>query len=191
MKEREEGEEKVKKEHSQTLIHDLSCSLNSIHGITMIAILRMGLLDNLKEAAFHQFMKLPLYEDMAPWNIVFRGPNLDYIDYDTQSKTFGGGIAEIYQLLEVLANYKRTVKDLSRCGQNAGNAWGFQYLSDCVGSNPHDNGDGTLRNRKPDKCPDSAFPVRCPDGTCHANYISCMQSMSEDELEREKPESRR
>ena len=41
-----------------------------------------------KERAYKEFVKLPLYEDMAPWNIVFQGRGLDYIDYDTKDKTF-------------------------------------------------------------------------------------------------------
>ena len=59
-----------------------------IRAITLIAVLRLGLVDELKEHAYHDFVKLPLYEDMAPWNIVFQGPTLDYIDYDTKDKTF-------------------------------------------------------------------------------------------------------
>ena len=37
------------------------------------------------------------YEDMAPWNIVFRGPNLEYIDYDTRGKTFDKSVKLVYQ----------------------------------------------------------------------------------------------
>lgn len=46
---------------------------DSVHGITLISGLRLGLLSPLKQRAYHQFVSLPLYQDMAPWNIVFLG----------------------------------------------------------------------------------------------------------------------
>jgi hypothetical protein len=57
---------------------------DSVHGITLITMLRLGLLAPLSLRAYHQFVALPLFQDMAPWNIVFVGGNLDYIDYDTK-----------------------------------------------------------------------------------------------------------
>ena len=75
----------------------------------------------LKERAYRLFVQLPLYEDMAPWNIVFQGKTLDYIDYDTRDKTFDAYVKKAYQVLSVLMNYKRTVNDFDRCGPKAGN----------------------------------------------------------------------
>lgn len=43
-----------------------------IKSMTLIAILRMGLTEQLREKMYHQFLTLPLYEDMAPWNIVYQ-----------------------------------------------------------------------------------------------------------------------
>lgn len=45
----------------------------TVHGVTLITMLRLGLLSPLVTRAYHQFVALPLYEDMAPWNIVFLG----------------------------------------------------------------------------------------------------------------------
>ena len=59
---------------------------DSVHGITLITVLRLGLLAPLRTRAYHQFVALPLFQDMAPWNIVFLGGRLDYIDYDTRDK---------------------------------------------------------------------------------------------------------
>ena len=57
---------------------------DTIDSMSLIAILRMGLLEPIKRTFYDQFLKLPMYEDMAPWNIVFRYGQLDYIDYDTK-----------------------------------------------------------------------------------------------------------
>ena len=37
--------------------------------ISLIALLRMGLLEEIKTQFYDKFLKLPYYEDMAPWNI--------------------------------------------------------------------------------------------------------------------------
>ncbi len=44
-----------------------------LHGISLIAMLRMKLVAQQRAHAYHQFVALPLYQDMAPWNIVFVG----------------------------------------------------------------------------------------------------------------------
>jgi hypothetical protein len=46
----------------------------SIYGITLISTLRLGLISKQRNRMFGSFLKLPLYEDMAPWNIVLMGP---------------------------------------------------------------------------------------------------------------------
>lgn len=45
----------------------------SIYGITLISLLRLGLHTIQRERLFSSFLHLPLYEDMAPWNIVLMG----------------------------------------------------------------------------------------------------------------------
>lgn len=45
----------------------------TIYGVTLISVLRMGLIPEQRELYFKHFLKLPLYEDMAPWNIVLMG----------------------------------------------------------------------------------------------------------------------
>ena len=131
----------------------------SLHGVTLIALLRMGLKNAMKVRAYHQFVALPLYQDMAPWNIVFVGvrpalcctallhrfvargsldaelcicvilgvcvavqPKLDYIDYDTKDHNYNALIPKLYEAMEVLFNYKRTVEDFKRCGRNVRDA---------------------------------------------------------------------
>ena len=65
---------------------------------------------------------LPLYEDMAPWNIVMQGPRMDYIDYDTRDRTFDAYVQRAYQTLSVLMNYKRTVQVCPALFSSAGRA---------------------------------------------------------------------
>ena len=45
----------------------------TIYGVTLIAALRMGLENSIRDSLFQSFLNLPLYEDMAPWNIVLMG----------------------------------------------------------------------------------------------------------------------
>lgn len=154
---------------------------DSVHGITLIALLRLGLLPPLRTRAYHQFVSLPLYLDMAPWNIVSRGGNLDYIDFDTKDRTFDGAVAGAYQAMEVLFNYKRTLEDLKRCGGKGSNPYNFPFVSECVGPGGGAGGGG-LPAPPPDlKCSDSRAPVPCGDGTCHSDYVSCLRSLSRTE----------
>jgi len=45
----------------------------TIYGVTLIAALRLGLENHIRDSLFQSFLNLPLYEDMAPWNIVLMG----------------------------------------------------------------------------------------------------------------------
>lgn len=49
----------------------------SIYGITLITTLRLGLEGTQRNRLFQAFLRLPLYEDMAPWNVVLAGAVLD------------------------------------------------------------------------------------------------------------------
>ena len=140
----------------------------SIYGVTLISVLRIGLENSLRDRLFQSFLKLPLYEDMAPWNVVLMGQSLDYIDYDSREIKFDGDIPKTYLLMAVLMNYKRTVEDFKRCGSKASTVYGLPYVSDCVGGSSLSK---TL------KCPDMKEPVPCGDGKCHTDYISCLKSL--------------
>jgi hypothetical protein len=166
----------------------------SIYGVTLISTLRLGLHEMQRERLFHDFLKLPLYEDMAPWNVVLMGRRLDYIDYDTREVVFDGDIPKAYRVMSVLMNYKRTVEDFKRCGSKAPTVYGLPYVSDCVGSNAvyHEKAEGETGHRfgwghvdgaeqktEKLKCPELNKPVPCGDGACHTDYISCLRSLSE------------
>jgi len=156
---------------SVTMVRDKSTHVipyNAIRAVTLIAVLRLGLLKALKERAYGLFVGLPLYEDMAPWNIVFVGGALDYIDYDTRDKTFDADVQRTYQVLSVLMNYKRTVSDFSKCGQKVGNPYNFPFLSECVKSAKFSG-----------PCDEPAFPVACGDGQCRSDYITCLRATVE------------
>jgi hypothetical protein len=86
----------------------------TINSLTLIAALRLGLVSSQRSEAYQAFLSMPLYEDMTPWNIAFRGSSVHYIDYDTRDKTFDAEVAAIYQSLSVLMNYKRASRS-PRC----------------------------------------------------------------------------
>ncbi|GMI41549.1 hypothetical protein TeGR_g14316 [Tetraparma gracilis] len=144
----------------------------TIKSITLIAVLRMGLMDKLKAHAYDEFINMPLFEDMAPWNIVMEGPTYNYIDYDTRDKTYDIYVPHAYQVLTVLMNYRRTVMDFDKCGGKAKTPYGFGFVSDCVGSDY--NG----------ACEDPALPVPCATkkGSCQSDFISCLRAIGEEDL---------
>lgn len=140
----------------------------SIRAITLISALRLGLAESLRERMFTEFLRMPLYEDMAPWNVVLTGKELAYIDYDTRDITFDRDVPNAYRVMTVLMNYKRTVEDFKRCGSKAHTVYGLAFISDCVGTGVE----------KSFSCPSLQLPVPCADGKCHTDYISCLRSLS-------------
>jgi hypothetical protein len=134
--------------------------------------------------AYHNFVALPLYEDMAPWNLVFQGSRMAYIDYDTKDFTFDNIVPLTYKTLSVLFNYKRTVEDFHKCGPSGHNPYGFSHISSCVGITAGFFAHGG------DKCDDSSAPVKCGDGSCQPDYISCLKVLSANELKGQRDKSR-
>ena len=128
-------------------------------------------METLRQRFYKQFVHLPLYEDMAPWNIVMQGPRMDYIDYDTRDRTFDAYVQRAYQTLSVLMNYKRTVKDFAHCGDKASTEYGFSWVSECVKSSKFTG-----------PCPDSDKPVPCSTGTCVSDYVTCLRLVVEHEV---------
>merc|ERR1711871_1478439 len=152
-----------------------------IQGVTLICILRLGLEESQRESLYAKFLKLPLYEDMAPWNIILSGPNMDYIDYDTRGITYDVEIPDAYKVMTALMNYERSVKDFHKCGSKARTIYGIPFISDCVGASF-----GQMNEDSMPKCgSDLAYPVPCIDGKCHSDYISCLKSMNNDESHRD------
>ncbi|GAB1608557.1 uncharacterized protein LOC115214405, partial [Argonauta hians] len=136
-----------------------------VHSITLITLLRSGLTSQIRHKLYQKFLQLPLYEDMAPWNIVFSAGHLQYIDYDTRNKTYTDYVPILYQLLAVLMNYRRTVTDFGQCKGSSKTQFGFGLISDCVASN------------FTGPCLDSRKPVPCADFTCRSTYIECLRAI--------------
>ncbi|CAE1231180.1 unnamed protein product [Acanthosepion pharaonis] len=170
------------KVHLQRQSDGLTIPYGNVRAITLIALLRMGLLAEIQKKLYHQFLKLPLYEDMAPWNIakmdglsflnnfislckVFSAGQLMYIDFDTKNKTFDTVVPMAYQIMSLLMNYERTIRDFGKCRSHAKTQFGFGLISNCVGSDflgP---------------CKDSLKPVPCGDYTCRSSFIECLQAL--------------
>ncbi|XP_071485667.1 uncharacterized protein [Diadema antillarum] len=138
-----------------------------VKGISLIALLRMGLLPAIKEAFYSQFLQLPLYGDMAPWNIVFSGGSLEYIDYDSKQLTFDKVAPAAYQIMAMLMNYRRTVNDFGHCQFDGRNPYNIELISHCVGSDF--NG----------PCTDERYPVACADRTCRSTFIDCLRALGD------------
>jgi len=137
-----------------------------IRAFTLICAFRLGLVNAQTEKVYGDFVKLPLYEDMAPWNIALAAGSVEYIDYDTRGKVYDDHVKETYRVLSVLMNYKRTVSDFGKCGESAHNPYGFGQVSSCVKPQTFDGA-----------CDESDVPVPCDDGKCHSDYISCLRAL--------------
>ena len=129
--------------------------------ISLFLMLQLGAVDELRSKWFAALLKLPLYEDLAPWNIGLQHGQLIYLDSDTQDKTYEEAVAVVNQALVVLKNFERTVKELGFCGRTARFGNQFPHIACCVDS-PFAG-----------PCPDIARPVPCRDLKCYPTYIDC------------------
>jgi hypothetical protein len=158
-----------------------------LSGVTLISVLRLGLDSSKKKKLYNAFLDLPIYEDMAPWNLVLSGNKLSYIDYDTKGITYDDHISLIYQMTVALMNFKRTVEDFHECGKKVHTIYGLPFVSECVGSTTKKRYDHLFsifsylkKASSPHslhelKCHRLSHAVPCADGLCHATYISCLK----------------
>ncbi len=59
--------------------------------------------------------QLPVYEDMATWNIQWANGRLAYVDVDTMDAHLEKVLPHAYQMVVALMNYERTVSDFGKC----------------------------------------------------------------------------
>jgi hypothetical protein len=62
-----------------------------------------------------QTKQLPVYEDMATWNIQWTGGRLLYVDVDTMQSHLEIVLPHAYKMVLALMNYERTVSDFGKC----------------------------------------------------------------------------
>lgn len=70
----------------------------TVDAVTLIALVRLKLVAGISDVLYDQFLKMGIYEDMAPWNIAFRGGKLIYIDYDTRDIDLTKQVPLAYQV---------------------------------------------------------------------------------------------
>jgi hypothetical protein len=84
---------------------------------------------------YEQFIRLPLYLDMAPWNLQFRAGQLHYLDKDTMDVTYERLQPYAYQLILSMINFKRAMEDFGRCGSDAETKYGV--CESCTHTHSH------------------------------------------------------
>ncbi|EDQ88684.1 uncharacterized protein MONBRDRAFT_32623 [Monosiga brevicollis MX1] len=137
-----------------------------IRAVTLIALLRLNLLSEIKDRLYGEFLFMGVFEDMAPWNIAFQGGKLIYIDYDTRDINLTNVVPLAYQIMAALMNMERTVRDFGHCPNHAKNNYNIPFVSHCMGASPF---------RGP--CDDDKYPTPCADHTCRETYLQCLQAL--------------
>eukprot|EP00049_Salpingoeca_infusionum_P002699 m.59005 g.59005 ORF g.59005 m.59005 type:complete len:1652 (-) comp11742_c0_seq1:312-5267(-) len=138
----------------------------TVEALTVISLLRIDLLHEVKDRLYEQLLSLEMYLDMAPWNIAFRAGELFYIDYDTKDRSLTKYMPYAYQLMVALLNLQRTVRDFGHCGADGHTPYGIPFIAHCVNS-PSYTG----------PCSDERLPVACADRTCRATYFDCLKAI--------------
>ena len=144
-------------------------------GVSLITLLRIGLSKAVKERLYGMFLQLPVYEDMAPWNIQWANGKLAYVDVDTMQSHLEVALPHAYQMILALMNYERTVADFGKCERPVKLPFHIPYVGSCVKSADEMRADDRLRRDL--GCTDK-LPVPC--GTfCAPTFVHCLRELYE------------
>ena len=152
----------IRNDDNSTIVYDK-------FGISLIATLRLHPSDKLVTRLYSQFLTLPIYEDMAPWNIQFKAGQLYYVDKDSSESSFDWLLPHASQFFLALINYRETIKAFGMCGSVA-----------IVKGNPPEVGQ-CVRSYNEGPCNDPAFPVPCANERCYATFVDCLRAIAETE----------
>lgn len=148
-------------------------------GMSLITLLRMGVSEKTKTKLYGQFLQIPVYEDMATWNIQWTNGKLAYVDVDTMQRHLEGSLPHAYVMILALMNYERTVNDFGRCETPAKVAFGIPFVGSCVRPRDEYRSDDEVRREM--KCSDNN-PVPCSDGECKPTFVHCLRDLYEKEV---------
>ena len=143
-------------------------------GISLITLLRIGVTPEQKDALYGQFLSLPLFVDMATWNIQWKAGKLAYVDVDTMDKTYEKVLPDVFATMLALANYERTVADFGHCPGHVKLLANIPNVGHCVKSRRDRRAD--KKRREEMGCTDS-HPVPCDDGKCKPSFIHCLRDL--------------
>ncbi len=147
-------------------------------GISLITLLRIGMSDATKERLYGMFLQIPVYQDMATWNIQWAQGKLAYVDVDTMQADLEVSLPQAYQAVLALMNYERTVSDFGKCERPLRMPFGIPYVGSCVKGLEEMRTDD--RMRRDAGCTD-ALPVPC-HGKCLPTFVHCLRDMYERQL---------
>ena len=135
-------------------------------GISLVAALRMNPSEETKERLYKQFVSLPIYEDMAPWNIQFKAGNLQYVDKDSSESSFDWLLPYAYQFLISLINWKETIRQFDHCTGRGIEINGAPMVGSCMSDIPNN------------KCKDPDYPIPCADDKCYPTFVECLRELA-------------
>lgn len=148
-------------------------------GISLITLLRIGVSDYAREKLYGQFLQIPVYEDMATWNIQWNNGRLGYVDVDTMQSHLEIVLPHAYQMILALMNYERTVADFGKCEGAVHLMFGIPFVGNCV--KPRNDQRSDERLRRDLGCTDK-LPVPCADGTCKPTFVHCLRDLYEKQV---------
>ena len=148
-------------------------------GVSLITLLRIGMSETTKERLYGQFLQIPMYQDMATWNIQWASGRLAYVDVDTMDTHLEESLAHAYQVILALMNYERTVADFGKCEKGLRLPFNIPFVGTCVKSSNDRRRDDQIRRDM--GCTDE-LPVPCRDGECKPTFVHCLRDLFEKKM---------
>ena len=137
----------------------------------MQCLAALGLGRAQKSALFSSVLSMPLFEDMAPWNLMAAQGRLEYVDSENAERTLDALLPTLGALSLFFDTFEEMARQLTLCREGAGNTLygrSIPFVAACQ--------DGDFSDERPFPCGhDLTQGVACRSGRCSSSFVDCMR----------------
>ena len=149
----------------------LRAELRTGRGVTVQCLAALGLGRAQKSALFSSVLSMPLFEDMAPWNLMAAQGRLEYVDSENAERTLDALLPTLGALSLFFDTFEEMARQLTLCREGAGNTLygrSIPFVAACQ--------DGDFSDERPFPCGhDLTQGVACRSGRCSSSFVDCMR----------------
>ena len=149
----------------------LRAELRTGRGVTVQCLAALGLGRAQKSALFSSVLSMPLFEDMAPWNLMAAQGRLEYVDSENAERTLDALLPTLGALSLFFGRVEEMARQLTLCREGAGNTLygrSIPFVAACQ--------DGDFSDERPFPCGhDLTQGVACRSGRCSSSFVDCMR----------------
>jgi len=142
-------------------------------GVTLQTLGSLGLGATARSRVLHALVRMPMFEDLAPWNLMLTSGAsiLVYVDHESRDRALDAVMPLSGVLSLALGSFERAARQLGICLAKSGpTLYGksIPYVAACT--------DGDFARSKPYPCRASLSKgVACLDRSCASTFVHCLR----------------